>query len=163
MRSSEHVTQARLVEVLDYNPATGVFKWRRRNGRTAGTYKNDGYIQIRVDGRFYRAHRLAFLYVHGYIPEFLDHRNRVRDDNRIDNLRPASKGDNRQNASMSVSNTSGRIGVSLYKRTGKWQAQIKVNKVSHHLGWYVTPDEAEEAYLSAKRRLHTFAPTLDVK
>lgn len=153
------ITRERLMQVLEYDSSTGIFHWLK-SGKVAGTLLASGYIQINVDGKFHRAHRLAFLYVHGHVPEFLDHINRVRNDNRISNLRPATKGENRQNASMSTSNTSGRIGVSWCKRTGKWQAQIKVDKSPYHLGRYDSIDDAESAYLEAKRKLHKFAPSL---
>lgn len=93
------LTHDRLRELLDYNPETGIFTWKEPNkhcsknikGTKAGSLNSKGYRRIRVEGKDYKAHRLAWFYVYGSLPSgMLDHKNRVRDDNRIDNLRLAT-------------------------------------------------------------------------
>lgn len=99
------LTQARLRELLQYNPETGIFTWLQRRagkaqkGSIAGRYHPSGHRIIRVDVTSYYAHRLAWIYVHGHIPDGLviDHINNVRDDNRICNLRPVTQKVNIQN------------------------------------------------------------------
>jgi len=98
------VTAARLREVLDYNPETGIFTNRIRRGSKgaagaeAGTLTPTGYRNIVIDGRLYPAHRLAWLYVHGTMPKWtIDHINHRRDDNRIANLRDVPHRENCQN------------------------------------------------------------------
>lgn len=87
------LTQKRLKKLLYYNPDTGIFTWKINSRRSlkdapAGNLHPSGYIRIGIDSKEYRAHRLAFLYMEGYIPENdVDHINRVRDDNRWKNLR----------------------------------------------------------------------------
>jgi hypothetical protein len=76
------ITAERLREVLLYDPETGVFRWwvptsRKspfRVGKIAGSYHRDGYREIRIDKRLYRAHRLAWLYMTDKWPDLeIDH------------------------------------------------------------------------------------------
>jgi len=161
----ETVTLGRLRELLNYNPETGIFTWnvkkrRASAGERAGSNSTIGYRQIGIDGRDYFEHRLAWLYVYGEWPEFeIDHRNGVRSDNRILNLRQATKAQNGQNQKPRSTNTSGIAGVSWSKRRSKWVAYIMVNNKHRHLGLFDDIQKAEEAYLNAKQELHSFQPT----
>lgn len=93
------LTHARVKELFDYDPETGELSYlKNRNGsqrsvtKRAGYRSNQGYLDIKVDGKSYRLHRVVWLWVHGYFPEGdLDHINRVRDDNRLSNLRESSR------------------------------------------------------------------------
>jgi hypothetical protein len=145
------VAVERLREVLSYDADTGIFRWRVtrghvRAGLIAGT-STDRYIIIGVDGRDYRAHRLAWLYVHGRWPAVaLDHKNRNKHDNRLDNLREANKSLNSINTGLRSTNTSGYRGASFAKRENKWVAQITVNGQNMNLGYFATAQEAGAAY-----------------
>lgn len=159
------VTQERLKELLDYNPDTGVFTWRvnrtgtAKTGSVAGAVVGHGYREIKVDGKRYKAHRLAWLYVHGkFPPNYIDHVNRVPNDNRIANLRLATNSENQQNQRKPRNNSSGVIGVSWHKKQGKWQAYITSNGRKIHLGYYVTIEEALAVRAAAKAKYHTFNP-----
>lgn len=158
------ITQERLKELLDYDPGTGLFTRRigrggEAAGSVAGTTNNDGYVRIHIDKKLYRAHRLAWLYIHGeFPPNQIDHINRQRSDNRIENLRPSTQRENNQNQSKPRSNTSGVVGVHWYKRIGKWQAYIMLNKRNIHLGYFDSLEEAAAARAAAKAKLHTFHP-----
>lgn len=158
------VTQARLKELLDYNPSTGIFTWREGRGgmaagSVAGCVSSEGYVQLTVDGKHYKAHRLAWLYVHGEFPlNQLDHINRVRTDNRICNLRPATHAENAQNQRKHRDNTSGVTGVSWDKKSRKWRANIRLNGRKIFLGLYETIKEAAAARAAGKAKLHTFHP-----
>jgi len=94
------MNQARLRELMDYNPETGDFTWKEtrgpaKKGATAGSPCNKGYIVIGIEGKVYKAHRLAWLYMTGDWPtDQLDHRNRDKGDNRWANLREASNQEN---------------------------------------------------------------------
>ena len=146
------ITAEALREQMDYDPETGSFYWKPRRAGCPG----GGYWQIRIKGRCYYAHQLAWLYVHGEWPsEEIDHINRDRLDNRIANLRAADRCQNQQNKLQS-NNKSGFKGVSLHNpRLAKpWQAQITVRGQHHHLGNFSTPEEAHEAYKEAAARLH---------
>ena len=154
------ITQSRLKELLHYNEETGVFTWKVRRGvvppnAIAGT-KTKKYIEIFIDGRQYQAHRLAWLYVHGEFPPYdTDHINRITLDNRIANLRPATRSENKQNiSSPNANNKEGLLGVS--KHGLRYKAQIMVSGYKRHIGIYDTAQEASEAYIKEKMRIHPF-------
>lgn len=147
------VSQADLLEALDYDPATGVFTWRAKIadkvvvGARAGSLSGNGYRQISLFGRNYAEHRLAFLWMTGAIPTLIDHQNGDKADNRWANLREADKRLNSYNARTPVTNSSGFKGVS---RNGKrWSASIKQRGKKVHLGTFDTPGLAHEEYCKA--------------
>lgn len=145
---------------LSYNAATGEFRWLSAPnhytiGKVAGNLDNYGYRRIGIDGRQYKAHRLAWAFAHGAMPsEEIDHVNGDRDDNRIANLRLASREINNQNVSLRSDSTSGYMGVSFYRPTGKWKAQIRHKGKTTHLGYHDSPQVAHAAYMEAKRGMH---------
>ena len=154
------LSQERLRELLDYDLLSGVFKWkvstarRIKVGDVAGSPKRFGHLQIMVDGRFYKAHRLAWLYVHGRWPvEQIDHINGMPSDNRITNLREVTCAENQQNQRSKPNKL---LGVSWHTKSNKWQARILVHGVLKHLGVFVTPKEAHVAYVAAKHEYHPF-------
>jgi hypothetical protein len=157
------ITQLRLKELLDYNPDTGIFVWkvarqRIRVGSVAGTKNQDGYIEIKIKGKIYKAHRLAWLYIYGVWPAEIDHRFHDRSDNRIAELRDVTESGNQQNLiKATVRSVSGLLGVccSVYKNgKPRYQAMIMVKNKGKYLGTYPTPEAAHQAYLVAKRALH---------
>jgi hypothetical protein len=121
------ITHDRLREVLDYDPETGIFTWRVSRGKAkAGNQagrvnQTTGYIEIGLDGVLVGAHILAWLYVHGeWPPSLIDHRNRIRTDNRLSNLRFATYSLNRFNAKINANNTSGQTGVIWHSKSKCW-------------------------------------------
>lgn len=157
----EPLTAERLRQLLSYDPETGVFRRRvtqtNRNkvGDVAGTPNDKGYLLIMVDGRRYLAHRLAWFYVYGEWPAGeIDHINRQRSDNRIANLRDATRSLNTQNTGMFSSNTSGKKGVSFHRASGKWQARIGLDGRLIHLGVHATKELAALAYEEARAKYH---------
>jgi hypothetical protein len=162
--NDSRLTAARLKELLNYDPETGVFTWAsspHRNdlvGKQAGGVTERGYVKIRVDGTTHRAHRLAWLYVHGQWPQDrIDHINGDSTDNRISNLREAKQHENGQNRKASKSSAAGLLGVSK-AAYGKWVAVICLHRKRYHLGSFDTPEEAHQAYLKAKAVMHEFNP-----
>lgn len=153
----KRLTQAALKEVLDYDEQTGVFTWKPR---PAGYKHHHGYTYIKVFGQDYAAHRLAWFWVHGVFPESkdVDHVNGVRDDNRLVNLRPATRSENTHNQFKAHRQSkSGVLGVSRYRK--RWLAQINLNGKRIYLGVHETVEAAQAAYLKAKKDLH---PTAEV-
>lgn len=154
----------RVREVLAYNPETGDLIWRKRLGPTcnlggpAGCVKKDGYRKITIDGVICNASQLAWLHYHGtHAPGLLDHKNGIRSDNRIANLRPATHSENSRNVGVRANNSSGLKGASkFYNRynRAKFRSSITVNKKRIFLGLFMTAEEAHEAYCRAARELH---------
>lgn len=151
----------RLRALLHYDPQSGVFTWRmnRKGGPRAGDVAGnatDGYREISVDGRTYKAHRLAWLYMVGEWPAGpIDHRNGVGSDNTWSNLRAASHAINNQNLRGPKKNgTSGFLGVCWDKRRRRWVASITVNSRNKFLGYHETAEAAHANYVAAKRMLH---------
>lgn len=153
------LTAARVRELLDYSPATGVFLWRvgLSNGAQAGTvagtiYKN-GYVYITIDRKRYFASRLAWLHFYGeWPPAQVDHRNLNRIDNRIENLRSATNQLNAANRHVLKRNALGVKGVVAVRNVRKaprFRARIRVNGELIHLGYFETPALANAAYAAA--------------
>lgn len=156
------MNEKRLKELLVYNPYSGVFTWRVSKGRSkrgvsAGTVSSGGYVQIKLDGKRYLAHRLAWLYMTGSWPEpEIDHINRVRNDNRFHNLREATKQQNQTNKGLQKNNTSGFIGVSWCKRSNKWRSQIKHQGRVKTIGYYADKGLANQARLKEVTALYNY-------
>lgn len=120
------LTQKRLKQLVHYNPETGVFTrascTKRSGGRIGDTIGNrsSGYLQVSLDGEQHLLHRLAFLYMTGEFPsEVVDHRNKVRDDNRWSNLRACTRSENEMNKVAGVDNEFGEKGLVLHRRKGR--------------------------------------------
>jgi hypothetical protein len=161
------LTQEELKQKLHYDPETGVFRWlvdavrNKTKGTVAGHCGKDGYVRISINKSKHLAHRLAWLYMYGHLPEKgLDHINLSKKDNRIVNLREATQTENLQNRVQITSNKSGYVGAFFEKRTGKWFSKITTNKQQVCLGTYTTAEEAHQAYVKAKAQYHQFQPTL---
>lgn len=155
----KELTQERLKEVLHYDPDSGIFTWavnrsNVRRGDIAGSVGQRGYIKLSVDGVLYPAHRLAFLYMTGEFPKFVDHKDRVTSNNKWENLRDCTHSQNICNTAFRSDNTAGYKGVSWHKASGKYQARIMENGIPHHLGVFTCPREAAHAYNVAAIRLH---------
>lgn len=154
------ISLQRLKEVVEYNPETGVFTWRvqlaprGKAGTKAGCNDpSSGYVLLRIDGKLYRAHVLAWFYSHGTWPvSLIDHKNCKRDDNRLSNLRPASHSQNFQNGRRRRDNTSGMKGVSWDRSRNLWKAQICVYGKRICLGRFPKKEQAGAAYLAAADR-----------
>jgi hypothetical protein len=103
----------------------------------AGGHVATGYIRIKINGRAYPAHRLAWLYHFGHHPaNEVDHINHVRDDNRIINLRESTSQENSRNLTIRSDNKSGVTGVHWNKRDSRWRSQIVVDGIMIYLGGY---------------------------
>jgi len=152
------ITAERLRELVYYDPETGVFSWRayrrgqRKDGIVGGP-DTKGYTRMQVEGRNYRAHQLAWLYMTGEWRQ-VDHRDLNKRNNRYDNLRPASNSANGANRPRLANNSSGFKGVCFHKHTRKWVAQITHHRSVHHIGYFPTPEEAHAAYAAAAKVFH---------
>jgi len=155
------LTQKRLRELLHYDPIAGVFTWLiskkgTRANLVAGSVsknKDNGYRRIKIDGNFYKTSRLAWLYMEGYFPENdIDHENRIRHDDRWENLRHVSRQCNTRNSSTRSDNTSGITGVMWHKAAQKWQARIMISGKGFSLGLFQSKTNAAMARWEAEKK-----------
>lgn len=150
-----NITHERVLELLTYDPETGVFRNRvfrssvAKAGDIAGCRHNMGYWRIRLDRHYMLAHRLAWFYVHGVWPEEIDHINRDRSDTRLANLRIATHSQNMMNKTCHKRGITGFKGV--FKKRKSFEAAISVNGKKVRLGTFKTPEEAHAAYCRAAR------------
>ena len=159
MKCRNDLTSEYVRECLDYDPDTGLFKWKTRPlehfvnsrawkiwntryaGKNAGYFVKIGYFNIRVNGINYRTHRLAWLITYGKWPkDHIDHIDGNRSNNRINNLRDVPNSENHKNIVMLSVNTSGYSGISA--RGDNWRARISINGKEKHLGTFKNIDEA---------------------
>jgi hypothetical protein len=153
------LTQAELKVLVNYDLQTGVFTWnksrkRAKPGVMVGTIGFNGYCQACLNYKKYYLHRLAWLYVYGEIPNSeIDHINRIKTDNRICNLRLATRNQNLWNTSLQKRNKSGHKNISLHKPTGLWRVIINKNKQIVVNKYFITIDEAV-SYAEKARKEH---------
>lgn len=150
------ITQEFLQSVLDYKD--GVLYWRKnisnvKAGSIAGNQRQDGYIDIGIKGKLIRSHRLVWLWHHGFMPEFIDHINGIRNDNRIENLRVATRTQNQMNIGKRSNNSTGVTGVTWHKAAKKWMASIQSNKKLKYLGLFEKFDDAVSVRKNAQKEL----------
>jgi len=160
------ITKEYLSSIICYDKSTGIFKWRIYRSATAiagsiagNTSHVSGYRLIKISRKSYLAHRLAWLYVYGEWPvDEIDHINGITDDNRIDNLRQATRKQNQQNIRMpkSTNKASGFLGVHWHNQNKKWEAKIRDNGKTIHLGLFDDPYLAHLRYVETKRKIHEF-------
>jgi hypothetical protein len=153
------LTQEFLKDILSYAPETGVFTWliapsqRTKVGMVAGGISTKGYRKIRVGGARCSASRIAFLYMTGRHPKGqVDHVNGVRSDDRWENLRECTNGENQCNSGVRKDSGTGFKGVKLGQ--SRYIARISKNGKRHYLGSFSTPEEAHKVYCEAADRLH---------
>ena len=159
----KEITLEILREVLNYNSESGFFTWnvmtgrRNRVGSVAGTISSRGYVKIKVLGKAYYAHRLAWLYFYGDWPNGeIDHVNRIRSDNKIRNIRLASRSENLCNKTIQKNNILKIKGVSKCAQ-GKdrpFYSRITKNGNRVYLGSFGTIEEASFAYKVAAQTMH---------
>jgi hypothetical protein len=164
MKRVDKLTYERLVELVNYDPVSGIFTWKKVTNRSIVPNTEckgsivGGYKVIGIDGVKYYLARLAWMYMTKSFPEkglVIDHINGDKTDNSFKNLRSCSQQLNCMNRRKpSVRNKSGFLGVTFHKRCGLYQAQIHVNGKRISLKYYPTAEEAHDVYLKAKSELH---------
>lgn len=153
------LTQDELKKWMRYDPETGVFirtvkRGGHPAGEVAGTAHPDGYWQIKINGKFYLAHRLAWLYMTGGWPLFIDHKDLDKRNNRWTNLRNCTKSQNTCNSGVRSDNTSGIKGVNWSKEHNAWAARVQINGLRIHLGYFDDLELAELVVKEARESNH---------
>lgn len=158
------ITREELMDMLTYNPESGLFTWNKERkfcqfikGSVAGYYEIDGYHYIYIKPKLHLAHRLAFLYMQGSMPPFVDHKNKIKNDNRWCNLRACTGSENQQNKRLDKRNSVGFSGIHYSKSRNRFIVRFKIpgiGKVS--FGSFKNLEDAKEACIAAKRKYHPF-------
>jgi HNH endonuclease/AP2 domain len=159
------LTQARLKQLLHYEPATGVFTWlvdRLTRGRVnvvvgqrAGTSDRAGYRSVMIDSRRYQCSHIAVLWMTGSWPDHeVDHKDCDPSNDAWGNLRQATSSENKWNRRVSKNSRSGLKGAYWDNSLGCWRSQIMRHGKSRHLGRFNTAEEAHEAYVAAAKDIH---------
>jgi hypothetical protein len=154
-KTRHHLTHKYLTDNITYSQETGLFMWikrgcGRRIGKSAGCRRPDGYYYVSINTVTYLAHKLAWFYIHGEWPPLdVDHIDGNPSNNRLSNLRLATKKQNMANCKRFSTNKSGYKGVSWKADEAKWQAQIRVDGKTIALGRFVDPKKAHDAYCKA--------------
>ena len=162
---SKHIsfTKEYLREMFDYNPSTGDVVWkvktsiRNKIGEKVGTLNKSGYYIVTINYKRYRLHRLIWVYIHGGVPNTMDidHVNGVGSDNRLENLRIATRSQNNSNIGRRKSATTSKYkGVCFDKSRNKWTAQMDNLGKHHNLGRFDNEEDAYSAYCEAAKKMH---------
>lgn len=176
MVNRELPTAGLVRQILDYDPETGEFRWKKRTpdmfpsgntsseaicqawnkrfaGKSAGCHC-DGYLKIKIKNKKYFGHRIAWLFIHGEWPmEDIDHINCIKSDNSLSNLREATRAENSRNRGVNLNNISGYKGVHR-RDNGKWHAQITHCRKVYVLGDFSNVEDAAAAYERAAKNMH---------
>jgi len=149
------MTQELVKELFEYKE-DGHFYWKKpttnsiKLGQIAGSICFKGYRQIKINGKFYKEHRLAWFYHYGVFPiNQIDHINNIKTDNRINNLREATNAQNQGNKVKRKGTSSKFKGCSWSKKHQKWRVRITINKKTKHLGCFHEESAAAQAYNEA--------------
>lgn len=153
------ITQKLVRDLFDYHE-DGYLTWKFKParqidaGKRAGTKRPDGYYDVGINGKHYKVHRVVFLWHHGWLPTCIDHDDNDPSNNKIENLKAATRAQNCANRGLRRNNKSGFKGVYQRKETGKWRATIRVLDKKINLGHFDTPEEGYAKYCEAGRHYY---------
>lgn len=151
------IDQKTVLDLFDY--CDGRLFWRVQLnprapvGAEAGTYNSaNGRRYVRIKGRAYLAHRLIFLFHHGYLPPEIDHIDLDKNNNKIENLRAATPAQNQKNKSLQRNNTSGHKNICFKK--GRWVVELKIAGKQQYFGRFEDLDLAILVASEARDKYH---------
>jgi len=129
-------------------------KQGRKKDKVIGAPNNTGYLQLCFSGKKYLNHRIVFLMHHGYMPEYVDHIDNNRNNNRIENLREATRSQNQWNRRVNKNSSTGVKNVYWNPQLKKYFAQLNVNKKSIYLGVFKELEDAKKALINFRKEHH---------
>lgn len=149
-----------LRQCMHYDENTGILTWKvsrgkAKSGKTVGRIGREGYVKLCLFGRYYVAHRVIWAMHYGcQPPEVIDHINQNRSDNRICNLRDGTCAINQQNQQRPHCRNKSSKYLGVSKFSGRWRAKIYNKGKYYFLGYFASEEDAAQAYILAKRKLH---------
>jgi hypothetical protein len=156
------LTQDLLHNLFEYKDGLLIKKITTSSTAIAGTVCSNkdskGYLRVGINKKRYAVHRVIFMMHHNFLPEYVDHIDGNKLNNKIENLRQVTVSQNQQNRSKTKFNTSGFKGVSLHKRDNLYRARITINKKEKTIGYFKNPEDAYMAYCNAAAKYHTHNP-----
>ena len=151
------LTQTKLAHMFEYKDGklySRVPRGKIAAGACVGYQRKDGYFHAEISGKKYLLHRIIFTLSHGFTPEFVDHINGDRADNRIENLRGASRAQNNRNTKTRKTNKSGVKGVSWYAKDRKWVVRLYTEGKNRYYGSFDLLEDAQKQVQQIRERLH---------
>ena len=152
------ITQAQVQDLFDYRDGELFWKnppgYRFKAGQRVGFLRPDGYRQVSIDRKKHLEHRVIFLLHHGYLPEYVDHIDGDKANNRIENLREATRSENQHNRGAASHNTSGHKGVYWDNCTGKWRGKVTKHKKQYFTSVSEDIQEVIIAVEKLRQQLH---------
>lgn len=152
------ISQEYLHEIFDYKDGELYYKKKYAKnikiGKKAGRITDYGYCEVGLHGKSYKAHRLIFMMFYGFLPNQVDHIDRKRLNNKIENLREATNCLNQWNLSTRKDSKSGIKGIRWYPNYKKWVADCKVNGKRHHIGYFENLEEAKQKLAQFRQQNH---------
>lgn len=121
---------------------------------TSRVIKKTGYVDISYKNKPFKAHRLIYFYHHGHLPELVDHIDGNRSNNRIENLREASRCQNQHNRSNTTRNTSGKKNVFYIKKSKTWRVVVQSNNIKYRIGCFKDIELADLVAIMAREKYH---------
>lgn len=155
---SNILNQKLLSELFEYKE--GYLYWKIspnsnvKIGNKAGSIRKDGYWRIGIKNKAHTAHRVIFLYHHGYLPQNIDHINGIKTDNRIENLRAATTRQNQLNSKINSKNKSGIKGVCWDKQSKKWRVYLYIEGKFTDFGKYFDINVAKFVADTMRHKYH---------
>jgi hypothetical protein len=152
------LTKESLLETFEYKD--GILYWKKANrpsfnGKEAGWVNTNGYKRVFVDGKQHHIHRVIYMMFYGEMPKVIDHIDGNPLNNRIENLRGATRAENALNSKLQSRNTSGCKNVTWSKDRKKWIVYVKVNKKATYFGQYDCLELADLVAQEARNKHHT--------
>ena len=151
------LTQELVQSLFEYKD--GKLYWKVNKGRVkigdkTGSLHHSGYLFIQINSKTYLAHRVIFLYHHGFLPQYIDHIDGNKSNNKIENLREATRHQNSFNTKLYKTNTSGIKGVNWSKSAKKWEVRVQINNKRKCFGIYENNELAELVAIEARNKYH---------
>jgi hypothetical protein len=151
------LTQELVQSLFEYKD--GELYWKVNKGSAkigdkTGSLHHSGYLCIQINSKTYLAHRVIFLYHHGFLPQYIDHIDGNKSNNKIENLREATIQQNGFNTKLYKTSTSGIKGVDWSKKAKKWQVRVQINNKRKYFGIYENIELAELVAIEARNKYH---------